>query len=149
MELFPKQIDDEPHGNRVIVWVFALITLVTLARSCIHLFAPDGGAGSIAGIDLSGAGGGNLVSLFALWGLSQLILGFVFLVVLLRYKSLIPFMYVLILIEYSGRIIIGYVKPLVVTHIPPGAIGDYIMVPLAILMLIISFRSYQETIGKV
>jgi hypothetical protein len=143
MELFPKQIDDEFRGSRVIVWVFALVTLMTLARSCIHLFAPDGGAWSIAGIDLSVTGGGNIVSLFALWGLSQLIIGFVFLVVLLRYKSLIPFMYLLILIEYTGRIMIGYAKPLAVTHVPPGAIGDYVMVPLAILMLILSFRSHQ------
>jgi hypothetical protein len=105
--------------------------------------APDGGAESIAGIDLSISGGGNIIALFALWGLSQLIIGFVFLVVLLRYKSLIPFMYLLVVIEYSGRIMIGYVKPLLVTHVPPGAIGGYIMVPLAVLMLILSFRTYQ------
>ncbi len=143
MELFPKQIDNVFRGNRIIVWVFLIITLVTLARSCIHLLAPDGGAESIAGIDISISGGGNIIALFALWGLSQLIIGFVFLVVLLRYKSLIPFMYLLVVIEYSGRIMIGYVKPLLVTHVPPGAIGDYIMVPLAVLMLILSFRTYQ------
>ncbi len=141
MELFPKQITNELRSSRIIVLVFIVITIVTLVRSCIHLLAPDGGAGSIAGIDLSIAGGGNIIAIFALWGLSQLIIGFVFLVVLLRYKSLIPFMYILIVIEYSGRIMIGYMKPLLVTHVPPGAIGNYIMVPLAVLMLILSFRT--------
>lgn len=109
-------------------------------KSCIHLFAPDGGASSIAGINTSVAGGSNIISLFAFWGLSQLLMGFVYLVVFFRYKSLIPFMYVLLIAEYSGRIVIGFIKPLEVTHIPPGAIGDYVILPLAILMLILSLK---------
>lgn len=67
-------------------------------------------------------------------------MGFVYLVVYFRYRSLIPFMYLLLLVEYSGRIMIGFVKPLEVLHTPPGAIADYIMVPLAILMLFLSLK---------
>jgi hypothetical protein len=44
------------------------------------------------------------------------------------------------LVEYSGRTVIGFIKPLQVSHIPPGAIGDYILVPLALLMLILSLK---------
>ena len=47
-------------------------------------------------------------------------------------------MYLIVLAEYSGRIILGLIKPLTTSHVPPGAYGDYIMVPLAIVMLIIS-----------
>jgi hypothetical protein len=38
------------------------------------VFAPDGGAGSIAGIDISVAGGANIVAVFAQWGWTQLLL---------------------------------------------------------------------------
>ena len=138
--MFPKQVDNNFQGYTIAAIIFLLVTIFTIARSCIHILAPDGGAGSIAGIDVSVAGGSNVVSTFALWGLSQLLMGIVYLVVFFRYKSLIPFMYLLILAEYSVRIVIGFIKPLIVIHTPPGAIGDYILIPLAILMLILSLN---------
>jgi hypothetical protein len=140
IRVFPKQLDNSFRGNRIAVIVFALITVFTLARSCIHIFAPDGGASSIAGINTSVEGGSNVISMFAFWGLAQLLMGLIYLVVFFRYKSLIPFMYILIIIEYSGRVLIGMVKPLIVSHTPPGAIGDYILIPLAIMMLMLCFK---------
>lgn len=140
IRILPKQLDNSFRGNRIAVIVFALITVFTLARSCIHIFAPDGGASSIAGINTSVEGGSNVISMFAFWGLAQLLMGLVYLAVFFRYKSLIPFMYILIIIEYSGRVLIGMVKPLIVSHTPPGAIGDYILIPLAIMMLMLCFK---------
>jgi hypothetical protein len=140
IRVFPKQLDNSFRGNRIAVIVFALITVFTLARSCIHIFAPDGGASTIAGINSSFEGGSNVISMFAFWGLAQLLMGLVYLAVFFRYKSLIPFMYMLIIIEYSGRVLIGMVKPLIVSHTPPGAIGDYILIPLAIMMLMLCFK---------
>lgn len=137
-------MDNSFRGNRIAVIVFALITVFTLARSCIHIFAPDGGASSIAGINTSVEGGSNVISMFAFWGLAQLLMGLVYLAVFFRYKSLIPFMYMLIIIEYSGRVLIGMVKPLIVSHTPPGAIGDYILIPLAIVMLILCFKRSRK-----
>ena len=144
--MFPKQVDNNFKGYNVAAKIFLLVAIISIVRSCIHVLAPDGGAGSIAGIDLSVAGGSNIVSIFALWGLSQLLMGIVYLVVFFRYKSLIPFMYLLILTEYSGRIAIGFIKPLIVIHTPPGAIGDYVLIPLAILMLILSLN--RPKLGK-
>ena len=140
IRVFPKQLDNSFRGNRIAVIVFALITVFTLARSCIHIFAPDGGASTIAGINTSVEGGSNVISMFAFWGLAQLLMGLVYLAVFFRYKSLIPFMYMLIIIEYSGRVLIGMVKPLIVSHTPPGAIGDYILIPLAIMMLMLCYK---------
>ena len=142
--IFPRQVSNNFQGSRIASIIFLLIIAVTLARSCVHIFAPDGGAGSIAGIIVSVEGGSNIISVFALWGLSQLLMGFVYLVVYIRYKSLIPFMYLLIIAEYSGRALIGFTKPLQVTHIPPGAIGDYILIPLALVMLILSLKSPKK-----
>ena len=52
------------------------------------LFAPDGGANSIAGIEIAGDAGDNLVHLFAQWGLEQLILAIIAWIVMARYRFL-------------------------------------------------------------
>ncbi len=49
-KIFPKRVNNTFQGYRIASEAFLLIILFTIIRSCIHLFAPDGGAGSIAGI---------------------------------------------------------------------------------------------------
>ena len=136
--IVPKSANNDYKGYMIAEYVFLLIIIFTLARSCIHLFAPDGGAGIIAGLDTSGEMGQNLISIFSLWGLSQLFAGFFFTLVYLRYKKLISFCYLILIIEYVGRMTIAFFKPIVATHTPPGAIRNIILVPLSILMFFLS-----------
>ncbi|MFC2046086.1 hypothetical protein ACFLTC_01010, partial [Chloroflexota bacterium] len=113
-KMLPKQLDNEYKGSPISKWVFAFITIVTIVRSLIHMFAPDGGAQSIATIPLdsfTSNGAAAVILIFSLWGLSQLLLGCVYVVVLWRYQALIPFMYLLLIIEYAMRIILGILKP--------------------------------------
>lgn len=65
--LFPVVADNRVRGSRIPLYVFTLIALVSTIRSCIHLLAPDGGAGSIAGIDLSVPWAEGIIFAFALW----------------------------------------------------------------------------------
>src|SRR5271166_6048367 len=97
--LLPPIADNKIRGMKLPVYVFTLIAILSTIRSCIHLLAPDGGAGSIAGMDLSVAGASGIIFSFALWGSAQLIYAFIQLVVAFRYRSLVPFMYVLLFIE--------------------------------------------------
>jgi len=50
--IFPSQVDNTYNGHKLGLYFFFFITLVTIGRSCIHIFAPDGGAQSIATIPL-------------------------------------------------------------------------------------------------
>ncbi len=122
-------------------YVFTLITAISCVRSCIHLLAPDGGAGSIAGMDLSVQGADGIVFAFALWGGSQLVYALIQLVVVLRYRALVPFMYVMLIVETSLRILTGHTKPVAFSHTPPGAIQNYLYLPLAAAMLGLSVWS--------
>src|SRR5262249_2881920 len=54
-------------------------------RSCIHLLAPDGGAHSIATIDVADAGGRDIEAMFGQWGATQLQLAVLLWVLLLRW----------------------------------------------------------------
>jgi len=53
--------------------VLGLFAVINTVRGAIHAFAPDGGAHSIAGLDLS-AGTRTILSLFAAVGLHQLVM---------------------------------------------------------------------------
>jgi len=143
-QIFPRKITNSFRGNPIAKWVFILITIVTIARSLVHMFVPDGGAQSIATIPLdtfSTKGADVVIMVFALWGLSQLIIGIIYGVVLWRYQAFIPLMYLLMILECGMRIVIGVIKPIETTGTPPGAIGNYIIIPLAIAMLALSLRN--------
>ena len=91
-KLLPSQADNNYDFNKVIIYIFALLTAVTVGRSLVHVFALDGGANSIASmIVFTGTPDPNAVvyNLFALWGLSQLIMGLMYVIVLIKYKNLI------------------------------------------------------------
>ena len=42
--IFPQKKLNKYRGNPVAKWVLAILTIVTLARSLVHMFSPDGGA---------------------------------------------------------------------------------------------------------
>jgi len=139
--LLPSAIDNQFRGLKLAQYAFLILTAATLVRSLIHVFAPDGGAQSIATIPLtsySGEAAAAVILMFSLWGLSQLLMGVVYLVVYIKYKSLIPAMYVLMIVEYAMRIVIGQMKPIVTSGTAPGSIGNWIMVPVCILLLALS-----------
>ncbi len=121
-------------------YAFIGITIITVARSLAHMFLPDGGAGSIATIDLTVEGAVTIIGIFAQWGLSQLLMAGLYIVVYFRYKSLIPLMYIIIIAEYVGRIGMGLLKPIETMGTSPGAVGSFIIVPLAILFFIFAIR---------
>ena len=149
--LLPAQIDNHYRGLKISQYAFFLITAVTLVRSLIHVFAPDGGAQSIATIPLdsySAEAASTVILMFSLWGLSQLLMGIVYLGVSLKYRSLIPAMYVLVIFEYAMRIVIGQMKPILTTGTAPGSIGSWIMVPVCAVLLALSLIPAKEKVTR-
>ena len=117
-------------------WVYGLtvvLTLVGTLRSLIHIFRDDGGAASIAGIDIDVEGGQNLVAIFAQWGLVQFLQATIGWIIVIRYRGLIPLILLISLVENVGRIAIGRAKPLKVAKPPPGAVGSRIIWPILLI----------------
>lgn len=137
--ILPHPVTNTFPGSKLPVYVFTLLAIISAARGLIHMLAPDGGAGSIAGMDLSVTGADGIIFAFGLWGSSQLLFALVQLVIAFRYRSLIPFMYLLLILEILLRMLVGQLKPVTFAHTPPGAIGNEIVLPLAALMLALSF----------
>ena len=143
--LLPAKVDNTIRGSKLPFYVFALYVIVSTVRSAIHLLAPDGGAGSIAGMDLSVAGADGIVLAFALWGSSQVLFAIVQLAVSFRYRSLVPAMYLMLVLETLLRMLVGRMKPVTFAHTPPGATGSYLILPLAVAMLALSLWSGQRS----
>ena len=102
---------------RVLTFVFLM---VVVARSAIHLFSPDGGAQSIAGIDTSVAGGNNIIALFHQWGAIQLLLVGLMLVLFFAYKGLTPLVILFLCLDAPMRALAGQMGAVESTRTPPG-----------------------------
>lgn len=118
------------RGEGWVVWGAAVAGVVLVGRSLAHVVLEDGGAGRIAGLDVSGRKGWNLVAIFGQWGLSQLLAAVLLWVVLLRYRGLLPLMMLMNFTEVCGRMAVGRRKPLRSSRTPPGVRGNFVMLPL-------------------
>jgi len=150
-QLLPRTLSNDYYGSRIAVAFFVLLTVVTLGRSIAHIILPDGGAQSIATIPLDRflpAGAEAVIHLFALWGLSQLIVAVLYLLTLLRYRTLIPLLYLLAIGEYAVRLILTAVKPMETDGTAPGAIGNYILVPLLGIMFALSLLPQRPNVPQ-
>ena len=108
------------EGFRIIRLIALLFMFVMVIRSCIHLFAPDGGAQSIAGIDTSVEGGDNIIAIFHQWGAIQLVLAILLLVLFFRYPGLTPLILLTLALDPILRFVAGQQMSLTTTGTPPG-----------------------------
>ena len=138
---FKKLLPNNPtnfEGFRAIRIVTAIFLLVMVVRSCIHLFAADGGAQSIAGIDTSVEGGNNIIAIFHQWGAIQLILAVLLLVLFFRYPGLTPLILLTLALDPVMRFIAGQIMSVTSTRTPPGEALNAASFYLLILLFIAS-----------
>ncbi|MBK6791101.1 MAG: hypothetical protein IPG80_00870 [Anaerolineales bacterium] len=90
----------------------------------------------------------GLSSPSALWGSSQLLFALIQLLAVIRYRSLIPFMWLMLALEVLLRELVGAMKPITFAHTPPGAIGNQIILPLAVVMVVWSLWSGSKNIEE-
>ena len=112
MRLLPATIGNEYRGSRVALIFFVFMAVMTVARSLIHIVAPDGGAQSIATIPLdsfTANGAATVVHLFAL-----------------------------ALVEYATRLALTWIKPMEIAGTAPGGVGNYVLIPVLAVMLWLS-----------
>ncbi|MBA4247018.1 MAG: hypothetical protein C0444_01805 [Microbacterium sp.] len=125
-------------GPLLAVWLLGAYLLVIVARSLVHLFAPDGGASSIATIDINVEGGANIVAIFGQWGAIQLLLALVLVTLLVRYRGLTPFIALVLAVEPLLRMLAGSLKPVETLGTAPGAaLNEY----MGFIMVIVLWLS--------
>jgi hypothetical protein len=127
----------------IALWVVAAIGVLNLFRGSVHTFLPDGGAGVIAGFDLSHSRQ-TIVFLFAVMGIEQLSLGVVDLIVAFRARWLVlPLLWFHTLEQTAAEIIFVFYKP--APGHPPGMVGA--PVTLAILWIALGLIYWRRSRG--
>ena len=150
LNLLPSTADNTYRGSRLALWFFIAFVCLMTWRSVIHMFFEQYGMHDIANfIVLSGDPDPMplIYMFFSLWGLAQLIFCGMSWVVILRYKSLIPLMFIFWLTEWSVRLFVyTFMEKSVVdvsiytSGMTPGAAGAPYVVFLLIIFLILSTR---------
>ena len=144
-KLIPETIVNKIPSNKFVYYFCLLLVTFNLFRSLEHIFAEDGGAESIAGIPLSSyseEAANNIVSIFAQWGFSQLVLACMLLLVVLKMRELIPLMLLIIALENILRGAVGLYKPLILGDAPPGAVSPII----GLVTLVVLFGAFSGDI---
>lgn len=141
MTLLPASANADYRGAPAAAWFLALLALTSLIPGAIHYFLPDGGAGVIAGIDLS-VNRSVVVGVFAWMGATQIAYGLAQLAVALRYRALTPLFLLLALIEKSlGAVAAWVTKGSETGHHPPENYGVLVAIPLIAIFLVLSLRT--------
>jgi len=142
-KIIPETIENKIPSNKFVYYFTWLLVAFNFFRSLEHIFNEDGGAESIAGIPLekySSEAANNIISIFAQWGFSQLVLACILLLVVLKMREFIPLMLLIIALENILRGAVGLYKPLILGDYPPGAVSPII----GLVTLVVFFISIRE-----
>jgi hypothetical protein len=131
-------------GLRSVRVITAVYMVVIVVRSCIHLFTPDGGAQSIAGIDTSVAGGDNIIAIFHQWGATQLLLVAVLIVLFFRYPGLTPLIVLTLAAEGIMRMIASHIMPVTTEGTPPGAALNWPVFGFVVVLFLLSLMERRR-----
>tara|TARA_Y100000817_G_scaffold293901_1_gene267307 strand:- start:1112 stop:1579 length:468 start_codon:yes stop_codon:yes gene_type:complete len=146
MRLLPSNINDKYTGTKIAYYGLFPIFAVLIFRSLVHFLSESSGLVGIATIKqfplIDGLNPNNLIYLFAsLWGATQVSLTIILLVLFIKYKSFIPLIYLICLLDQCFRIVSGMLHPLseeYYINTPPGVILN---IPVLIYLITMFYLS--------
>ena len=148
MKLFPSDLNNQYKGSKLVQYGLYPIFAIYIFRSLVHFLAENSGLVGIATIKefpiIDGLDPNNIIYLFAsLWGATQVSLTVILLIIFIKYKNLIPLIYLICLLDQCFRLISGYLHPLsedYYINTPPGVISNMPLLLYLIFMFYLSLR---------
>ncbi|MDP2122995.1 MAG: hypothetical protein Q8J92_01310 [Parvibaculum sp.] len=138
--LLPDSTNHAYDGSFVSAWGLTLLGILTIVPGAIHAFLPDGGAGVIAGLDLT-HNATTIIGVFAWVGATQIVWGLTMLAVSWRYRSLVPLLLALILVERTIIALNQWVfKPGEGPDRPPEAYATLAIIPVVAVLLALALK---------
>ena len=148
MKLFPSDLNNQYKGSKFVQYGLYPIFAIYIFRSLVHFLAENSGLVGIATIKefpiTNGLDPNNIIYLFAsLWGATQVSLTIILLILFIKYKNLIPLIYLICLLDQCFRLVSGYLHPLsedYYINTPPGVISNIPVLLYLIFMFYLSLR---------
>jgi hypothetical protein len=140
-KFLPQPIDNRYSGSKIALWLLGLIVFVHTLQSVLVLVNGYSIAQSADGIPLEtypAAAAQTILAIFMTASLRRLIISVICAVVLLRYRSAVPLMFVVLSLSYLGGQVIFQFVPIVRVGTPPGVVMNLIMFVLTIVGLALS-----------
>lgn len=139
-QLFPQRLDNTYRGLKIGLWVFALVVAFRAAQ--VEGIVVNGASilrdghgiplGTFTPADVK-----TLAAIYALSGLCRLVLLLLCALVLVRYRSAIPLMFALLVLDLVlGQVVLLHFIPIV--YVPAASIVDLVLLAVAIVGLALS-----------
>ncbi|MGK2933621.1 MAG: hypothetical protein ACSLFE_00045 [Gemmatimonadaceae bacterium] len=146
--LFPQRMDNDYRGYKIALVIFGLVVAVRIAIGFGSIVNGYGAATGPDGIPLDTfppAATQTILSLFAMLGLSRLLLSLLCILVLIRYRAMVPLMFAVLLIEQLGRQAIVYFLPIPRVGAPPVSVIHLTLLGLMVVGLGLSLLSRKPS----
>lgn len=104
--LLPPNLDNHLHGHRSALWLLGIFVALKLAmsvNSIVNTASVAAGADGFGLASYGGDGAAAVLMLFALGAVDQLMLALLALAALVRYRSMVPFVCLLLVLDQLGR----------------------------------------------
>lgn len=138
--LLPQRLDNTYRGSKLGLWVFALVVAFRAAQMEGVLVNGASILKDGHGIPLdtfTPADVKTLAAIYALSGLCRLVLLLLCALVLARYRSAIPLMFALLVLDLvAGQVVLLHFVPIV--RVPTASIVDLVLLAVAIIDLALS-----------
>ena len=140
-KLFPERFDNNYRGWRIALWLFGFSVAVRMFQSLAIIFNGRTTVVNADGIPLETyppEAGQTILALFAqssLWRLLVCVLG---VLVLVRYRTAVPIMFVILMLSFLGAQLLAQFVPLVRVGTPPGTIVNLVLFATAAAGLVLS-----------
>jgi hypothetical protein len=145
--LFPQRIDNTYRGYKIALVLFGLVVAVRALQSALIIVNGHSIAQSADGIPLETypvAAAQTIVAIFAISSLNRLMISLICAVVLVRYRSAVPLMFVVLALIYLASQVILRFVPIVTAGTPPGPILNLVLFALMIIGLALSLFERQS-----
>jgi hypothetical protein len=113
--IFPKTFDNSYRGQPLGLWIFVLVVLFRAVQCVNSILLTRMVATGADGIPLDrfdAQGAETVLAMFALLGLYLLAVPVISAVALVRYRSMIPFLYVMLLFVQLGARLLLWTRPI-------------------------------------
>ncbi len=141
--LLPDRLDNAYTGHVAALWLLALLLLMKLAMSANVILNGEMVAMKADGIPLASypsEAAHAVMVMFGIWGITQVALCLIGVLVLCRYGAMVPLMFAVFLLEHLLRRVYLAVMPLERIGNPPGGYVNLVLLATASLGLVLSLQ---------
>ena len=139
--IFPRQADNAYRGQRLELWLLGVVILLRLimgANSTFNTYRIATTADGIPVDSYPAAAAQTILSMFAALGLNYLLWALFAIIVLIRYRTLVPLTFLLLLTGLLARRVQSFFLPVPIVGAPPAKTVGLVLITIMVAGLALS-----------